>query len=69
VGGSLCVPVLIFLLLVNGSFPDAWWRCSKKQKTQGPEADQSIDALNDVTAVSGVNLRVCGNPDRLTPPV
>ncbi|XP_024374336.1 uncharacterized protein [Physcomitrium patens] len=30
---------------------------SKKQKTQGAEADQSIDQLNDVTAVSGVNLR------------
>lgn len=36
----------------------ALWSCSKKQKTQGGEADQSIDQLNDVTAVSGVNLRV-----------
>lgn len=36
---------------------NALWSCSKKQKTQG-EADQSIDQLNDVTAVSGVNLRV-----------
>ena len=31
---------------------------SKKQKVQGADADQSIDQLNDVTAVSGVNLRV-----------
>lgn len=31
---------------------------SKKQKVSGTFADQSIDQLNDVTAVSGVNLRV-----------
>jgi len=33
---------------------------SKKQKTSGSGAflDQSIEQLNDVTAVSGVNLRV-----------
>lgn len=30
---------------------------SKKQKTSGGFLDQSIDQLNDVTAVSGVNLR------------
>lgn len=30
---------------------------SKKQKTSGAFHDQSIDQLNDVTAVSGVNLR------------
>lgn len=36
----------------------AWWGSSKKQKLQAGEADQSIDQLNDVTAVSGVNLRV-----------
>ncbi|KAK8962268.1 hypothetical protein KSP40_PGU009163 [Platanthera guangdongensis] len=30
---------------------------SKKQKTTGAFHDQSIDQLNDVTAVSGVNLR------------
>uniref|UniRef100_A0A0D9VVL9 RST domain-containing protein n=1 Tax=Leersia perrieri TaxID=77586 RepID=A0A0D9VVL9_9ORYZ len=30
---------------------------SKKQKTSGGYHDQSIDQLNDVTAVSGVNLR------------
>ncbi|GJN12713.1 hypothetical protein PR202_ga31018 [Eleusine coracana subsp. coracana] len=30
---------------------------SKKQKTSGGFHDQSIDQLNDVTAVSGVNLR------------
>ncbi|PKA58163.1 hypothetical protein AXF42_Ash012886 [Apostasia shenzhenica] len=30
---------------------------SKKQKTAGAFHDQSIDQLNDVTAVSGVNLR------------
>ncbi|KAH7847971.1 hypothetical protein Vadar_032224 [Vaccinium darrowii] len=30
---------------------------SKKQKVSGTFADQSIDQLNDVTAVSGVNLR------------
>jgi hypothetical protein len=31
---------------------------SKKQKTAGAFQEQSIDQLNDVTAVSGVNLRV-----------
>nr|GEV58588.1 transcription initiation factor TFIID subunit 4b [Tanacetum cinerariifolium] len=31
---------------------------SKKQKVVGAFADQSIDQLNDVTAVSGVNLRI-----------
>jgi transcription initiation factor TFIID subunit 4 len=31
---------------------------SKKQKTSGGFHEQSIDQLNDVTAVSGVNLRV-----------
>ena len=31
---------------------------SKKQKVVGEFADQSIEKLNDVTAVSGVNLRV-----------
>ncbi|CAD5172929.1 unnamed protein product [Musa acuminata subsp. malaccensis] len=30
---------------------------SKKQKTSGTSLDQSIEQLNDVTAVSGVNLR------------
>ncbi|KAJ8450687.1 hypothetical protein Cgig2_021159 [Carnegiea gigantea] len=30
---------------------------SKKQKVSGALADQSIEHLNDVTAVSGVNLR------------
>ncbi|XP_059633497.1 transcription initiation factor TFIID subunit 4b-like isoform X2 [Cornus florida] len=30
---------------------------SKKQKVSGPLSDQSIEQLNDVTAVSGVNLR------------
>jgi len=30
---------------------------SKKQKTSGGFHEQSIDQLNDVTAVSGVNLR------------
>ncbi|KAG8060046.1 hypothetical protein GUJ93_ZPchr0002g26415, partial [Zizania palustris] len=30
---------------------------SKKQKTSGTTQEQSIDQLNDVTAVSGVNLR------------
>ncbi|XP_074586009.1 transcription initiation factor TFIID subunit 4b-like isoform X3 [Curcuma longa] len=30
---------------------------SKKQKTAGTSLDQSIEQLNDVTAVSGVNLR------------
>ncbi|CAM6094531.1 unnamed protein product [Calypogeia fissa] len=30
---------------------------SKKQKVSGAEPDQSIDQLNDVTAVSGVNLK------------
>jgi transcription initiation factor TFIID subunit 4 len=39
------------------AMPPASQPASKKQKTQGTEADQSIDALNDVTAVSGVNLR------------
>ncbi|CAM6063741.1 unnamed protein product [Sphagnum tenellum] len=37
--------------------PQASQPASKKQKLQGGEADQSIDQLNDVTAVSGVNLR------------
>lgn len=32
--------------------------CSKKQKVAGNSSDQSIEQLNDVTAVSGVNLRV-----------
>lgn len=32
---------------------------SKKQKISGAYSDQSIEQLNDVTAVSGVNLRVC----------
>lgn len=32
---------------------------SKKQKVSGAYSDQSIEQLNDVTAVSGVNLRVC----------
>lgn len=32
---------------------------SKKQKTSGAFLDQSIEQLNDVTAVSGVNLKVC----------
>jgi transcription initiation factor TFIID subunit 4 len=37
---------------------DAIFYCaSKKQKTSGGYHDQSIDQLNDVTAVSGVNLR------------
>lgn len=31
---------------------------SKKQKASGAFLDQSIEQLNDVTAVSGVNLRV-----------
>jgi transcription initiation factor TFIID subunit 4 len=31
---------------------------SKKQKVAGDVLEQSIDQLNDVTAVSGVNLRV-----------
>ena len=31
---------------------------SKKQKVSGAFLDQSIEQLNDVTAVSGVNLRV-----------
>jgi len=31
---------------------------SKKQKVSGALSDQSIEHLNDVTAVSGVNLRV-----------
>lgn len=31
---------------------------SKKQKVSGAYHDQSIEQLNDVTAVSGVNLRV-----------
>ncbi|KAE9457241.1 hypothetical protein C3L33_10868, partial [Rhododendron williamsianum] len=30
---------------------------SKKQKVSGPSLDESIEQLNDVTAVSGVNLR------------
>ncbi|GJM95622.1 hypothetical protein PR202_ga12385 [Eleusine coracana subsp. coracana] len=33
---------------------------SKKQKTAGAFQEQSIDQLNDVTAVSGVNLRADG---------
>ncbi|KAH9539082.1 hypothetical protein CY35_15G040100 [Sphagnum magellanicum] len=37
--------------------PQASQPASKKQKLQAGEADQSIDQLNDVTAVSGVNLR------------
>ncbi|XP_021890906.1 transcription initiation factor TFIID subunit 4b-like isoform X1 [Carica papaya] len=37
-----------------GSSPPA---SSKKQKASGPFSDQSIEQLNDVTAVSGVNLR------------
>ncbi|XP_065865918.1 transcription initiation factor TFIID subunit 4-like isoform X2 [Euphorbia lathyris] len=37
-----------------GSSPPA---SSKKQKVSGAFSDQSIDQLNDVTAVSGVNLR------------
>lgn len=32
--------------------------CSKKQKVSGDFLDQSIEQLNDVTAVSGVNIRV-----------
>ncbi|XP_057517095.1 transcription initiation factor TFIID subunit 4b-like isoform X3 [Amaranthus tricolor] len=32
---------------------------SKKQKVSGIFSDQSIEHLNDVTAVSGVDLRVC----------
>lgn len=31
---------------------------SKKQKVSGAFSDQSIEQLNDVTAVSGVNIRV-----------
>lgn len=31
---------------------------SKKQKVSGAFLDQSIEQLNDVTAVSGVDLRV-----------
>lgn len=45
----------MYLLLV----PEAFLYCaSKKQKGSGGFHDQSIDQLNDVTAVSGVNLRV-----------
>ncbi|PKU75047.1 hypothetical protein MA16_Dca018117 [Dendrobium catenatum] len=35
-------------------------QASKKQKTSGAFLDQSIEQLNDVTAVSGVNLRAEG---------
>ncbi|WCJ40688.1 TBP-associated factor 4 [Euphorbia peplus] len=41
-------------LEVLGSSPPA---ASKKQKVAGAFSDQSIDQLNDVTAVSGVNLK------------
>jgi len=37
---------------------DCLYFASKKQKTSGGFHEQSIDQLNDVTAVSGVNLRV-----------
>jgi len=35
-----------------------WISTSKKQKVSAALLDQSIEQLNDVTAVSGVNLRV-----------
>jgi len=31
----------------------------KKQKICGTSSDESIEKFNDVTAVSGINLRVC----------
>jgi hypothetical protein len=47
--GLFCILLIVPDLI---SFP------SKKQKTAGAFQEQSIDQLNDVTAVSGVNLRV-----------
>lgn len=31
----------------------------KRQKLCGTSSDESIEKFNDVTAVSGINLRVC----------
>ena len=43
---------IITIVVLHGS------TCSKKKKVVQNSMDQSIQQLNDVTAVSGVNLRV-----------
>lgn len=54
--------VILFVLLQLSLCKIYLISYSKKQKVSGAFSDQSIEQLNDVTAVSGVNLRVCYSP-------
>lgn len=55
---KLLVKILDHIILLFSNEFSLTYSNSKKQKVSGSFVDQSIEHLNDVTAVSGVNLRV-----------